>query len=308
MANLNLQTISSGTSLDDTTLNNNINILNTVPLTGTTLNNIPTFSEDEKITAKDINEAFAAIEDNWIDTSDATATENDMANGVTAYVNGEKIEGNIPEVISNKVFSTTYSYVDNWIDSTVMNVRGVVPSDTLCRSDSVVNIPVPASEFGDATAANVAVGKTFTSSAGLNVTGTGKIGRRVGATVHCERTDYEEGVITITLDEPINGVIGGGLYDSVKRSASASSYAYTHYFYTITFVSSTRTYIRAISYNWDELAYVEDYHDTVTFKLSSDGTQLISTGTIDDDLLYNLDFRFNEFSTDNTPNGSLVVY
>ena len=108
MATLNLQKISSGVSLDDTTLNNNINILNTVPLTGTTLNNIPTFLEDEKITAADINEVFTTIKDNWIDTSDATATKSDIAEGVIAYANGKKVEGNVSTVAKGTCKSVDY--------------------------------------------------------------------------------------------------------------------------------------------------------------------------------------------------------
>lgn len=175
MASLDLQTISSGTSLDDTTLNNNINLLNAVPLTGTTLNNIPTFSEDEKITAADINEAFMAIKDNWIDTSDATATVNDMANGVTAYVNGEKVKGNVATINSGNIVDKSVLGYGGIGDGSNIFFSCQMSQDILMRSGSHVRLSTPLNNLGDATAADVAAGKTFTSSAGVKKTGTGDI-------------------------------------------------------------------------------------------------------------------------------------
>lgn len=96
MATLDLQTISSGDSLDDKIMNNNINVLNAVPLTGTTLNNIPTFSPDTYISAESINNVFTKIKENWIDTSDGTAKTSDILNGKIAYVDGKSVIGTIP--------------------------------------------------------------------------------------------------------------------------------------------------------------------------------------------------------------------
>ena len=112
------------------------------------------------------------------DTSDATATAGDIAKGKTAYVQGQKITGKLTEYLAGETLSY-YTSGDEEItikrdsDSNDISIKiHCFDDDKIMRHNSYIKLGADAILFGDATAADVAKGKTFTSTAGVNVTGT----------------------------------------------------------------------------------------------------------------------------------------
>ena len=117
-----------------------------------------------------------------IDTSDATATAEDIAQGKTAYVNGEKIAGTISKTsnIANANATVKQSRRTPMVGSSYYEINMQATGTTAPGSgkyifdgESVkISLDVNSSKFGNAAAENVLKGKTFTSSAGLAVAGT----------------------------------------------------------------------------------------------------------------------------------------
>ena len=233
------QTITPGTS-------------NKTIASGKYLSGTQTIKGDSNLKAENIRDGYSIFgitgtyvgssSSDGLDTSDATATANDILSGKTAYVNGAKVTGNIASqaaqtitpgtsnktINSGKYLSGTQTIKgdENLIASNIKNgvsIFGVsgtyegtstgteefpyeddldmrycttstayVPKSTVgsitfsamirltvtpsvansIDKNSKIKVYSGSSNFGDATASDVASGKTFTSTAGLKVTGT----------------------------------------------------------------------------------------------------------------------------------------
>lgn len=103
------------------------------------------------------------------DTSDATVTASDLANGVVAYGKNGRVVG---DIVKSALPSNQMSLANTVIETSDGQIwfKGNFDEGTVIASKSRIGTYIDF--LGDATAADVAKGKTFTSAAGMNVTGT----------------------------------------------------------------------------------------------------------------------------------------
>lgn len=203
---------------------------------GQYLSGTQTIKGDANLVAENIKSGVPIFGVEGSYTSDATATAEYIVKGKTAYVNGSKITGSIEKVVSKQVSGDGSSFTsdDNFIYSSF------VPSSRMYIETTgfTMNLPLTTSNFGDATAADVAAGKTFTSAAGLKVTGTATSGSSGG--IQAQHITSVSDTITISGSGTVK-VWGYGYYSSGSYSKTTYAFVGDGYYTTSSYNTPSKT-------------------------------------------------------------------
>lgn len=121
------------------------------------------------------------------DTSDATVTARDVVSPKVAYGASGKVNGTMANYRSG-VFTLDNTRLS--VGGRNLNIKGDPPRAMAIDMNTTVQASTALSNFGNATAADVAKGKTFTSAAGLKVTGTAEGSSAADVTFELYNNDF----------------------------------------------------------------------------------------------------------------------
>ena len=138
-------------------------------------------------------------------TNDATATSKDIPEGIVAYAKGERLVGTLKKATEDIELGIA-PFVGFGDDASAIQMSYAPQEDIIIPSDKKVVLSAPLRAFGEATVDDVEEGKTFTSSAGLKMTG-GSNRYKVGYDAGYEVGRNEGGASM--GEEILNSILGG---------------------------------------------------------------------------------------------------
>lgn len=159
-----------------------------------------------------------------IDLTDATATASDIASGVKAYgADGEIIEGNITvyadsETAGSANFESGVVYHEDYTIGSVSGrafyIGATATKRMILEIGSKILTTFTRGDLGNATADDVTAGKTFSSTVGVNITGTkaSNVTGSLTAASYSDTTEIDTGLTEIAT------------FNLVKTNYSSSSY------------------------------------------------------------------------------------